>query len=617
MCGLTFIFSRESRQDLLESRTQRALSRLIHRGPDDGGTASGTHWAAGHRRLSIIDVSGSHQPMHNPERTHILVFNGEIYNYKDLRDALDNSWQFRTHGDTEVILAGLLVEGSSFIKKMEGMWGFVLWNEPGRQLLLSRDRFGEKPLYYYFDGQIFACASEIPALLELLGDSPDADPVSVADYLRYGFYAPGRTVYKNIYEVLPGHTVSWTPGTDPVSCRYWELPVTQYTGSKQQAVEEIRHLLTQAVASRMIADVEVGAFLSGGIDSSLIVSILAKDLGLTPKTFCIGFEDRSFDEREYAAMVAHLYKTDHHTDIQVFAPGDLKRIILDHLGQPFADSSILPTALVSRLASGFVKVALSGDGGDELFSGYQRYHARMFMRIATLMPDYARKNFIRLIKMFPEPTSHHSRSYLKKAHLFINNYLDNDASIPYVAPGIISEDELALVLPDAGQNTYFQFPETPRHRDEVMDMMYHDLMTYLPQDILTKVDRATMTCSLESRAPFLDSRLAEFSMSLPRSWHRDIFSGKLFLKNSFREYLPGKIWNRNKQGFAVPLHLWFKGSLGDELRLLINETGKTAICTSRINRMLDEHISGVRDNSLKLWSVFVLFLWKQNLKMEF
>lgn len=617
MCGLTFIYSQDLQQSRFETLTRKALSRMVHRGPDDSGIAVGNHWAAGHRRLSIIDVRGSHQPMQDPAETHTLVFNGEIYNYKQLRISLRDAWPFKTDGDTEVILAGLSTGGTEFIRGMEGMWAFALWDEVNKRLILSRDRFGEKPLYYYSRDNFFACASELPALLDMLDSSPASDPASLADYLRYGFYAPGRTIYSDIREVLPGHTLSWKPGAAPQETPYWKLNFGTYAGTRQQAGEEIRSLMANAVESRMVADVEVGAFLSGGIDSSLIVSLLAGDLNKIPKTFCIGFEDKSFDEREYALLVADRYRTDHHTDIQAFVPGELNKLILDHVGQPFADASLLPTSLVSRLASGHVKVALSGDGGDELFSGYQRYHAKMFMRLASRMPEFVKNNLGKLLQYFPEPTSHHSRSYLKKAHLFINNYLGDRNPGPYFAPAIINEDELALLLPDYRRNSHLAVKDLPEYNDDIMNMMYHDLNVYLPQDILTKVDRATMSCSLESRAPFLDSRLVEFAMSLPRSWHRDIFSGKLLLKYSFRDYLPDKIWNRNKQGFAVPLHSWFKGTLGNELVSLLKENKNTVINTNLVNQWLNEHVSGIRDNSFKLWSVYVMFLWKTSRNIEF
>ena len=617
MCGLTFIFSRDSEQAKLQAVTEEALRRMAHRGPDDRGISSGKNWIAGHRRLSIIDVAGSHQPMHNPEQTHTLVFNGEIYNYKQLRGALQHNWQFKTQGDTEVILAGLLKNGREFIGNMEGMWALAFWDEPGRRLILSRDRFGEKPLYYYSGKDYFACASELPSLLILLGRCPDIDPVSVADYLRYGYYAPGRTVFADIREVLPGHTLEWTPGKPPEITPYWRLSFEPYRGTKQQALEQTRELVVAAVESRMVADVEVGAFLSGGIDSSLVVSILSRDLGLKPKTFCMGFEDASYDERKYAALVAGKYGTDHYTEVQPFEPGELNGLILDHLGQPFADASILPTSLLSRLAAEKVKVALSGDGGDELFSGYQKYHARMFMRILSRFPGFITGMLPKLIKYLPEPATHHSRSNLRKAYMFINNYLDNKNPQSRFPPNIITENELAELFPGEQGQSRIDFTEMPEHPDDIMDLMYLDLMIYLPQDILTKVDRATMTCSLESRAPFLDSRLVAFAMSLPRHWHRDIFSGKLLLRNSFREYLPEPTWRRNKQGFGVPLHLWFKDTLGDELRAMIMELRNSSINTALVNQWLDAHISGARDYSMKLWTTYVLLLWTRQQNIQF
>jgi asparagine synthase (glutamine-hydrolysing) len=601
----------------LKELNRKALSLMVHRGPDDSGMVSGKNWAAGHQRLSIIDLADSHQPMQNPEKTHTLLYNGEIYNYQTLRKPLVKFWPFRTHGDTEVILGGILSEGLDFIRKMEGMWALALWDEKNGSLVLSRDRFGEKPLYYYCREDCFVCASELPSLLELLDRRPATDPVSITDYLRYGYYAPGRTVFSDIYEVLPGHIVEWTPGERPAVRPYWRLSFGTYKGTKKQALEETRELVVAAVKSRMVADVEIGAFLSGGIDSSLIVSILCRDLGLNPKTFCIGFEDKSYDERKYAAIVAARYKTDHYTDVQSFKPEELNKLILDHIGQPFADASILPTSLISKLASAKVKVALSGDGGDELFSGYQKYHARMFMRIVSMFPEFMTGMLPKLLKYIPEPTTHHSRSNLRKAYMFINNYLDNKIPASRFPPTIINEAELTDLFPGQQHSSHIDFSNMPEHPDDVMDLMYQDLMIYLPQDLLTKVDRATMTCSLESRAPFLDSRLVEFTMSLPRHWHRNIFSGKLLLREAFREYLPGETWTRNKQGFGVPLHIWFKGDLGDRLKSMLAEAGRTPINTTLVNHWLAAHVSGSRDYSLKLWAVYVLLLWTIEKNIQF
>lgn len=451
----------------------------------------------------------------------------------------------------------------------------------------------------------------------MLDRRPALDPAGIADYLRYGYYAPGRTVFSNIHEVLPGHIVVWQPGGNPAARPYWQLSFETYKGTKKQALEETRELVVSAVKSRMVADVEIGAFLSGGIDSSLVVSILSRDLGLKPKTFCMGFEDKSYDERKYAAIVAERYKTDHYTEVQPFKPDDLNGLILNHIGQPFADASILPTSLLSKLAAEKVKVALSGDGGDELFSGYQKYHARMFMRLVSRFPDFMTGMLPNLLKYFPEPTTHHSRSNLRKAYMFINNYLDKSNPSSRFPPTIITEAELALLLPEQQRLTHIDFTNIPEHPDDVMDLMYQDLMIYLPQDILTKVDRATMSCSLESRAPFLDSRLVAFTMSLPRHWHRDIFSGKLLLRKSFREYLPRETWRRNKQGFGVPLHIWFKGFLGDELKSMLADLENTVINTTLVNQWLSAHASGARDYSLKLWTVFVLLLWTREKNIQF
>ena len=612
MCGL--IFSYYEGQDKFEHKAKalKALERISHRGPDAQGIVTKSFATIGHRRLSIIDIVASTQPMEDPSNRYTLSYNGEIYNYKEIRKELEQKWQFKTQGDTEVLLAGLVIYGSKILQKFEGMWAFALWDDHEKSLLLARDRLGKKPLYYQAKKNKFYCASELSAMSCLVDSSLEEDFDSTADYLRYGFYLPGHTAYKNVCEVLPGHSLSWSFGEYPRQEPYWSLPFDSYGGTRQLARQELDEKLTVAIQKRLVADVEVGAFLSGGIDSSLIVSIMSKQLGENPKTFTIGFSEDGFDERKYARLIANDCNTKHFEEcLTNWNVDELRSLVLNNVGQPFADSSLLPSALVSKLASKHVKVALSGDGADELFSGYQRYQARMLMRWYTRLPNFLRSSSECLVRMLPEPMSHHSRSILKKANLFLDILKRTHPNQSYVAPLMYSVEDFSRLAPDLitnGHKTYC-LPEGT-HMDDIKSMMAIDAIVYLPQDILAKVDRASMAYSLETRAPFLDSEVIKLAYSLPTHWHRRKFKGKCMLRETFKGLLPESIWSRRKQGFAVPLHAWFRKKLGLEFETLLEES-HVPLNKKFIRNLLSEHRQCSRDHGYRLWSIYIYLLCQQ------
>lgn len=613
MCGLTFVYAPRLPEPLILEQTRRALDRLRHRGPDEEGWVTGDGWALGHRRLSIIDLEASRQPMTSPDGRYHLAYNGEVYNYAALRRRLAGTWDFRSRGDTEVVLAGLVRHGPDFLESMEGMWALALWDTRARTLLLARDRMGKKPLYYRAGTGEFRCASELPGLARL-DDTPwREDPDSTADYLRYGYYLPGTTAYVGIREVLPGHRLTWSPGQAPALERYWSLPVGGFEGSHRHAREQLRACLAQAVDRRLVADVEVGAFLSGGADSSVVVALASGRRAHPLKTFTIGFEEPSYDERDYARLVAARYGTDHHEEVLDDWDSDrLRRLVLDHVGQPFADPSLLPTALVSELAARHVKVVLSGDGGDELFSGYQRYQARAILRWYTRLPRAAKGSLERILRLVPEPAAHHSRSLIKKWHLFLDAAGRVDAETPYVAPLMYAPKTLHALAPDLAGLGHAPPGLPPACQgDDILRMMASDALVYLPQDILLKVDRASMAHALEARAPFLDRELVELAFRLPRPWHRHGLSGKRMLQASCGELLPADIWHRRKQGFGVPVGRWFRQDLAPVLGRLARELD-TPLARREIERMLAEHQSGRRDYGLRLWQLYVYLLWRSS-----
>jgi len=615
MCGIIALRHKHISQKDIEIRVQKGLCRLTHRGPDEKNIVTLKNISIGHTRLSIIDLAHSHQPIKDPSNRYTLTYNGEIYNYQQLRKQLQANWNFQTNGDTEVLLAGLITQGLNFIKKLEGMWSFALWDDKENKLLLSRDRIGKKPLYYSHNSQLLACASEIPALISLLDTPPTEDLASTADYFRYSYYLPGHTAYKEIKEVLPGHNLVINEPGEVKEEAYWSLDPERRPSNPSDAIETITTQLRDAVKKRLVSDVEVGAFLSGGIDSSLIVHHLSELSPSQIKTFTLGFTSKSFDESDYAKEIAEHYGTRHFSEI--LASWDkqlLVKIIHEHVGQPFADPSILPTTMVSGLAAKHVKVALSGDGGDELFSGYERYKARSIMRWYTRLPRSIRNNIENVVRFIPEPHKHHSRSLIKKAHLFVNLVKRADSETPYIAPRTHSNETLSELLPGIHTqgNTAANLPEESKLED-IEEMMYSDTLVYLPQDIMLKVDRASMAHSLETRAPFLDHKLVESAFNLPLNMHRDFRTSKKLLHNAYKGKTPAGIWSRRKQGFGVPISEWFRSEMGKELEGYIRDID-SPISRNYALKILQQHQHGYSDHGFKLWQMYVYYLWKAGMK---
>jgi asparagine synthase (glutamine-hydrolysing) len=614
MCGIAFAFRPELDGHALSRHMERCLAAMAHRGPDGHGlTGDDTSWSMGHRRLAVIDPEGSPQPFRDVTGRYQLTYNGELYNYKSLRKQLEDHWSFRSLGDVEVVLAGLCLHGPSFLDRMEGMWALALWDSTERSLLLVRDRMGQKPLYYQCDGHRFACASELNALRALSWFAWQEDMRSTADYLRYGYYLPGTTAYGGVREVLPGHWLRWKVDAAPIQKPYWILRPGGFDRSRSEAMDLLRYRLIEGVRRRLVADVEVGALLSGGVDSSLIVGIVRHHLKQSIKTFTMGFSDASFDERPFARRIARHFHTRHYEEcLDLDDRGRLVDLVLKHMGQPFADGSLLPTALVCAMAARQVKVVVSGDGGDELFSGYQRYLARVLLRWYTRLPKALRSLGQRMLFAFPEPDVHHSVSVLKKAHLFMDVAERMEQEQPYVAPLYYTQSDLCRLIPDACRCGH-QPPgmEYRTRLDDLHRMMTSDALIYLPQDILAKVDRASMAFSLEARSPFLDRRVVELAFAMPRQWHRIGWKAKRMLRDSFRADLPEWIWRRRKHGFGIPVHQWFRSGLQVHLKALLEETDHP-LNRSFVNDVLASHVSGRRDQGQRLWQIYTYLLWRGN-----
>jgi asparagine synthase (glutamine-hydrolysing) len=617
MCGIAgFVDATPGPFDLAERRAllQRMCGVIRHRGPDDEGLRVDGRAALGMRRLSIIDLSTGHQPMHNEDETVWIVFNGEIYNYRELRTLLEaRGHAFYTASDTETIVHAYEEWGSAAIGRLRGMFGLAIWDSRTGALLLARDRVGIKPLHYATVGDRLYFGSEIKSLLEAPDLPRDLDIDALNHYLSFLYTPRDGSIFQAIRKLPPGHVLTWRDGVETLE-RYYELPAAEdYDGSDEDAVRDLRRVLTDAVCSHLVSDVPLGAFLSGGVDSSLVVGLMAEASGTRVKTFSIGFDEPAFDELEHARVVARHFDTDHHEFVvRPDGVAILDRLIA-HFDEPFADASAIPTWYVSEMARRHVTVVLSGDGGDELFGGYDRYvpHPRVvafdryspraFRRVAALaaarLPHGVRgKNFLR----------HIGRSE-RGRYLDAIRFFSADEKHALLAPDVVCR--LDAVDPEVRLAAHFErYAALPWPSQ----MMRFDAETYLPEDVLAKVDRMSMAHSIESRVPLLDNEVVEFASRLPS--HLKIRNGrrKHLLKEVAAAVLPPEILARRKQGFGVPLGVWFRGGL----RALFADTLLSPVSLQRgyfdprfVRRVLDEHLSGKRDHSLRLWQLVVFDRW--------
>lgn len=614
MCGVAFLYQPGLSSEEARHRIEIATKQLAHRGPDDCGIASEQGWAIGHTRLSIVDLVGSQQPIWSPDKRFVLSFNGEIYNYQVLREELKAVWNFTTQGDTELVLAGLIRYGTDFFQKMSGMWAIVFFDTELKKVIMSRDRFGKKPLYYIPSVDGLCAASEVPALKPLNAGLPlQESPQARADFFRYGFFRPGTSSYQEIKEVKAGHVLEYCfehNGINVKELKYWSLDRQVFDGNAEEAAEVFRDLFKSSVRNRIIADVEIGVLLSGGVDSSLISAVAKKDFNQSLRTFSIGFESKSYDELGDARFVANFLGVGNTSEVVAeLNPDTAFELISNHCGQPFGDASILPMALVAQLAAKHVKVCLTGDGADEVFSGYQRYQARLMYHWYKRVPAPLRKVFSNLVNSLPASQAHHSRSVVKKAQLFdalINRYEHYD---DFLVPRILQPEDEALLFPQLADFDRYVPSSARSEQDDLSAMMISDLSMYLPQDILLKADRASMAHSLELRSPFLDHKLVEFAFSLPREWHRKGFKGKRLIQRSMESYLPSRVWNKRKQGFALPLGDWFIGRLGDRFNELLADSKLEPEWKAGLKKALDLHRSRTKDYSLFLWPALTYLHW--------
>jgi len=644
MCGITGFFQATHQMSTDQLRTvARAMTQtLSHRGPDDSGiwTDSERGVALGHRRLAIIDISPEgHQPMQSAENRYVLVFNGEIYNFLLLRRELEQlGHRFRGHSDTEVMLGCFMQWGvQQATERFNGMFAFALWDQQQQQLYLGRDRLGEKPLYYGWAGQTFLFSSELKALHAHPHFNATINREALTLFLRYSYVPAPYSIYRGIYKLPPGTILTYSGReSHPEPISYWsarsvaETGATHpFLGSEQDAIMELDALLREAVSSRMVADVPLGAFLSGGIDSSTVVALMQAQRGQSVKTFTIGCYEAAYNEAKYAQAIAQHLGTDH-TELYV-TPAEALAVIpqLPILyDEPFADVSQIPTFLVSKLARQQVTVSLSGDGGDELFGGYNRYFwgRRIWRKIGRLPRSVRGMAADAITRVSPHTWNQMAdrwRFLLPKS--LQKGTLGDDlhklaAVLPATSPdalylGLVShwKTPAALIVDGIEPMTTVRDSQSwAQLSDFTQRMMYFDLVTYLPDDILVKVDRASMGVSLESRVPLLDHRVVEFAWRLPLTMKIRNGQGKWLLRQVLHQYVPPSLLDRPKAGFGIPIDDWLRGPLRDWAESLLNEKRlhqEGFFYPSLIRRKWTEHLTGKRNWQYDLWNVLMFQAW--------
>jgi asparagine synthase (glutamine-hydrolysing) len=617
MCGIAgFVQNQPAPRQPRTARVAAMCDAIRHRGPDDGGLYVDDVAALGMRRLSIIDLSTGHQPMANEDETLWVVFNGEIYNYRPLARELGTlGHRFRTASDTEVIVHAWEEWGPAALVRLHGMFAIAVWDARDRTLWLARDRPGIKPLHYTLVGDGIRFASEIKSFL-VDPQFPRAVDLAALDHYCSFLYTPGdRSIFSSVRKLPPGHVLRWKNGAAAIE-RYWTLPAGEtFSGSERDAAHALREALAAAVRSHMVSDVPLGAFLSGGIDSSAVVALMAEASPVPVRTFSIGFEDAAHDELPFARLVAERYATDHHEFVvRPDALAILDRLI-EHFDEPFGDSSAIPTWYVSEIARRHVTVVLSGDGGDELFGGYERYipHPRVTtfdrlrlpakQRVARLAlrrwPRHARgRNFLRHVARGPEGR------YLDAVGFFRPDEKEELYSAELTAAVSAFDTEAFAAAAFAGDEA-LSWPTR---------MMRFDFRTYLPEDVLAKVDRMSMAHSIESRVPLLDTAVVELAAALPASLKMRAGRQKHVLKEAVSDLLPPSLLDRPKHGFGVPVGNWFRGGVGDlfaDTLLSRRARGRGLFQARTVERLVSEHLRGRRDHTLRLWLLVVLELWQR------
>ncbi len=602
---------------------QNMGNAIAHRGPDASGEYLDEHVGLCHRRLSIIDLSeAGQQPMFSTDKQLAIVFNGEIYNFQSLREELvKNGYIFQSKTDTEVILALYQREGPACLNKLNGMFAFALWDKQKQRLFLARDRIGKKPLYYLAKDGHFAFASEIKALLKLPNFNKNINYNALYDFFAYQYIPDPKTIFKDIYKLEPGFYLTITAQSIHKQ-QYWNLSFDQTSHqSEGELKEQLLQLIQSTTQARMISDVPLGAFLSGGIDSSGVVGIMSQ-LSTNPVTTCsIGFDDKKYDEIKFAKIVANQYKTNHHEFTVRKTVEDHLKHIVSFFDEPFADPSLVPTYFVCELARKQVTVALAGDGGDEVFAGYEKYSIDAIEnQLRNYFPNWIRSRiFPRLAKLLTFFQAH----FFRKGHTLLNSlsadpamgfYLSNAQMTNTHWHALINNNTRVQLGDYHPSQITTQFYHNAKAEDHLAKILYTDIKTYLPGDILVKVDRMSMAHSLEVRAPLLDYQMMEFAARIPSFLKFKHGEKKYILKEALKPILPTDILYRKKMGFSVPLAHWLRYEIKElSQQALLNPHSGLAnfFNTQNIHTLWDQHQSSKQDHSHMLWSLLMFELWFQ------
>lgn len=623
MCGIAGKLNNDKDKQVAAGAVRAMCQTIVHRGPDDEGIYVDGPVGLGMRRLSIIDLSGGHQPLSNEDGTVWVVFNGEIYNYRDLRPNLEaRGHRFATSSDTEVIVHLYEEYGPDFVHHLRGMFGIALWDKTRDTLVLVRDRMGIKPLYYAALPDRLVFGSELKTLLAD-GVPRDIDRQALNEYLSYNYIPGPRTIFSAVKKLQPGHRLIARRGRVTIESYWRPEPSAQSASGRTEPVayyvERLTELLKESVRYRLIADVPLGVFLSGGLDSSTVVAVMREVSSDPIKTFSIGFEDASFNELPYARMVAKHFETEHHEFVVRPDAVDLVPKLVHYFDEPFADSSAIPCYYLSELARQHVTVALGGDGGDEVFAGYETYAAyKMASLYRGLSP--------RLTGMIPSlvsrlPVSHKKVSFDYKAKRFVRNATLPPERAHYAWKEIFSDEMKQGLFADA-MGTGLEDPYGAFERQYadcqsaamLSRLQYVDQRVYLPDDILVKVDRTSMAHSLEARVPLIDHKLVEFAATIPPDLQLRGLRKKYLLKRAMAHRLPGQILNRKKGGFNVPVAAWLRGDLHDYVRDVLSEKRlreQGFFNPGYVQQMIRDHDDLKMDYSRNLWGLMIFALWHE------
>jgi asparagine synthase (glutamine-hydrolysing) len=627
MCGITgwIKLDKTDGSPNSEAVLHAMCERIVHRGPDSEGLWVDDQVALGMRRLSIIDLKTGDQPVFSEDRSIVAMQNGELYNYREVRADLEKrGHRFTTQTDTEIIPHLYEEYGDAFAEHLNGMFAIALWDSRAKKLILARDRFGEKPLYYgIFDGKLIY-ASEPKSILAHPAVNAELDLDALRHYLSFDYVPAPMSIYKGIYKLPAAHILTVESG-EVKKRRYWNLSFNKNGSapSFENAANELRELLSDAVRMRLVSDVPLGILLSGGIDSSSVAAFATRHATEKVKTFSIGFEEDSFDESKYARLVAKHLCTEHYEDrLSAEKAGDLISEIGTWLDEPLSDGSLIPTYLLSRFVRQHVTVALGGDGGDELFAGYPMYYAHRVAGYYRKIPGFVRSGVIApIVNRLPVSTKNMSFDY--KAKRFVRASELDTVARHHSWFGSFSVDQHRQLLSDdvlratssdiyRGARSILDSLDT---RNEIEQMQYLDMNFYMAEDILTKVDRAAMAVSLETRAPFLDPRVGEFSASIPVEYKLKGSNGKYILKEAVRGLLPPQILARPKKGFGIPIAEWLKGRLNPLLHAMLDPSRLTSqglFNAEYVARLVREHEMGSASHHKELWTLLVFELWYDN-----